>query len=109
MYVCTYVCVADCSASLTTDTFETGTLGYSQDTSDDFNWSRDNGGTPSGTTGPSVDHTLGTAAGEISAHSCGSGRACANEQHFISLYCIEMLHCLFALLCSSRLWLDKQR
>ncbi|KAJ8022862.1 MAM and LDL-receptor class A domain-containing protein 2 [Holothuria leucospilota] len=42
-------------------TFDYGTCGYSQMAEDDFDWSRRQGATPSSSTGPSVDHTTGTA------------------------------------------------
>eukprot|EP00057_Strongylocentrotus_purpuratus_P029544 XP_011684018.1 PREDICTED: deleted in malignant brain tumors 1 protein-like [Strongylocentrotus purpuratus] len=50
------------SASLECD-FEVDECGWEQDTSDDFDWTRHNGSTPSFSTGPDVDHTLGTALG----------------------------------------------
>ncbi|XP_066300036.1 MAM and LDL-receptor class A domain-containing protein 1-like [Branchiostoma lanceolatum] len=37
--------------------------GYTQDDSDDFDWTRLSGNTPTTNSGPSNDHTLGTAAG----------------------------------------------
>ncbi|MDF1754815.1 MAG: autotransporter-associated beta strand repeat-containing protein [Verrucomicrobiales bacterium] len=37
--------------------------GWVNDNTDDVDWVSDKGGTPSGDTGPSVDHTLGTASG----------------------------------------------
>lgn len=37
--------------------------GWTQDTNDDFNWSRDSGSTASYRTGPSFDHTYGTNKG----------------------------------------------
>ncbi|XP_019614634.1 PREDICTED: flocculation protein FLO11-like [Branchiostoma belcheri] len=41
--------------------FETSDhCGYTQDTTDDLNWTRHFGQTPTANTGPSVDHTLGT-------------------------------------------------
>lgn len=43
--------------------FESGMCNYTQDGTDNFDWSRRYGGTPSGNTGPDVDHTtsrLGT-------------------------------------------------
>ncbi|XP_033638977.1 MAM and LDL-receptor class A domain-containing protein 1-like [Asterias rubens] len=44
--------------------FEKGLCSWlNQDGTDDFDWSRTNGKTPSTTTGPSTDHTTGTAAG----------------------------------------------
>ncbi|XP_022097819.1 MAM and LDL-receptor class A domain-containing protein 1-like [Acanthaster planci] len=43
--------------------FEQGICTYSQATDDDFDWTRDYGGTPSQSTGPSFDHTKGDASG----------------------------------------------
>ncbi|XP_035690046.1 MAM and LDL-receptor class A domain-containing protein 1-like, partial [Branchiostoma floridae] len=44
--------------------FETSDLcGYTQDTTDDLDWTRNYGGSPTSSTGPSVDHTLGTSSG----------------------------------------------
>ena len=40
-----------------------GWLNVVNGSGDELDWSPDRGGTPSGGTGPSVDHTLGTAAG----------------------------------------------
>jgi len=40
-------------------TFEDGVCGFVQDSNDDFDWTRRIGGTPSGGTGPEVDHTTG--------------------------------------------------
>lgn len=37
--------------------------GYMQDKSDDFDWTRDNGGTTTQGTGPNADHTYGTKEG----------------------------------------------
>ena len=48
--------------------FESSSIcGFMQDHSggDKFDWLRDNQGTTSGGTGPSVDHTLGTRAGRF--------------------------------------------
>ncbi|XP_072179349.1 MAM and LDL-receptor class A domain-containing protein 1-like [Diadema setosum] len=39
--------------------FEYGVCGWEQETDDDFDWSRNNGSTPSFDTGPSGDHTTG--------------------------------------------------
>ncbi|KAL5006374.1 hypothetical protein ScPMuIL_015180 [Solemya velum] len=44
-------------------TFETGYCRWTQSTDDDFDWTRFQGPSPSDDTGPSVDHTLGTAQG----------------------------------------------
>ncbi|XP_019632083.1 PREDICTED: MAM and LDL-receptor class A domain-containing protein 2-like [Branchiostoma belcheri] len=43
--------------------FEVGVCGWTQATGDDFDWSRDNSGTPSANTGPATDHTVGTSQG----------------------------------------------
>ena len=46
--------------------FESATIcQYVQDTTDDFDWTRDFGGTTSTTTGPSVDHTYQTKTGNF--------------------------------------------
>ena len=37
--------------------FEHGMCHYTQDSDDDFDWTQRYGGTPSGNTGPEVDHT----------------------------------------------------
>ena len=44
--------------------FETDTCGWIQRRDDDFDWTRRRGPTPSVSTGPSVDHTLGTTTGK---------------------------------------------
>jgi len=63
--------------------FSTGTLssqnGWSTDGTSGPYWSVDNGGTPSSSTGPSIDHTLGTSSGkyvylETSSGSSGAER-----------------------------------
>ncbi len=41
--------------------FENGICSYTQAKDDTFDWTRDAGGTSSGGTGPSKDHTLGTS------------------------------------------------
>ncbi|XP_077978860.1 MAM and LDL-receptor class A domain-containing protein 1-like [Glandiceps talaboti] len=44
--------------------FEDNTLcGWTQSGNDDFDWTRDNAGTPTANTGPSVDHTYRTTSG----------------------------------------------
>lgn len=40
-----------------------GLCGWTQDTTDDFNWRRQSGSTSSYRTGPSFDHTYGTNKG----------------------------------------------
>lgn len=40
-----------------------GICGYTQDTTDQFNWTWKSGGTATQNTGPSNDHTYGTARG----------------------------------------------
>ena len=55
------------STGATSCNFEAPSIcGFTQDHSgrDQFNWTRDNAGTQSADTGPQVDHTLGTYAGE---------------------------------------------
>ncbi|XP_071956928.1 MAM and LDL-receptor class A domain-containing protein 1-like [Antedon mediterranea] len=43
--------------------FELDSCGWTQDKTDDFDWTRKKGTTGSANTGPSFDHTLGTTAG----------------------------------------------
>ncbi|XP_019631236.1 PREDICTED: receptor-type tyrosine-protein phosphatase alpha-like [Branchiostoma belcheri] len=43
--------------------FDSDLCQYTQDTTDDFDWTRDSGGTPTGKTGPTADHTTGTSSG----------------------------------------------
>lgn len=45
-------------------TFEKDKCGWTQDTSDVFDWSSRKGRTPSSSTGPTGDHTVGTLTGE---------------------------------------------
>ncbi|XP_078575821.1 uncharacterized protein LOC144861696 [Branchiostoma floridae x Branchiostoma japonicum] len=40
--------------------FDTDLCQYTQDTTDGFDWTRDSGGTGTGSTGPSTDHTTGS-------------------------------------------------
>ena len=47
-------------------TFETDTCGFIHDPTGRFNWTRHQGSTASSGTGPSSDHTKGTAAGQLS-------------------------------------------
>lgn len=44
--------------------FEKNQCGFTYDITGSFNWLLDKGGTSTSLTGPSFDHTLGTAAGE---------------------------------------------
>jgi len=52
---------------------------WTQSTADDCDWSRnaDNDGTPSGNTGPELDHTIGTIAGHFLFTEATSGEPCA--------------------------------
>ncbi len=43
---------------------------WTQSTDDDFNWKRDKAGTPSVNTGPTRDHTYGTALGMLIGICC---------------------------------------
>lgn len=45
--------------------FEQNMCQWTQDDTDDFNWKRQAGGTPSRGTGPGFDHTLGTSTGHF--------------------------------------------
>lgn len=54
-----------CKSGLLTFEDKVTEKGWRDVYNDHFDWLRDNGGTPSVSTGPSVDHTKGTAAGEL--------------------------------------------
>ena len=56
---------ADTCQSYTRCNFENDMCQWSQDTTDSFDWKRQAGGTPSGGTGPTYDHTLGTGSGHF--------------------------------------------
>ena len=45
--------------------FEHGLCAWEQDTTDEFDWTRNNGYTPSYSTGPLTDHTTGKTSGNI--------------------------------------------
>ena len=49
--------------SVTCDFENTAICGYTQDKTDNFQWLRKTGGTSTGSTGPSSDHTTGTNSG----------------------------------------------
>lgn len=44
--------------------FQVGYCSFKQDSSDDLDWKRAKGSTPTTGTGPTVDHTLGSSLGE---------------------------------------------
>ncbi len=60
-------CVNDCPGMVSSypysEDFEAGLGGWTNASGDVFDWTRDAGGTPSSNTGPSVDHTTGSASG----------------------------------------------
>ena len=45
--------------------FQKDMCGFIQDTSDNFNWTRNKGSTPTSGTGPILDHTLGSRLGIV--------------------------------------------
>ena len=45
--------------------FESGFGTYTQAVNDQFNWTRDSGGTSSFNTGPGVDHTTNSSTGKL--------------------------------------------
>ncbi|MBN1296592.1 hypothetical protein JXA80_07405 [bacterium] len=67
-------CVTTVSSFPYNETFETATFGaWLQATWDQMNWTLDQGGTSSAGTGPSVDHTTGTATGWYAYLETSSG------------------------------------
>lgn len=78
--------------------FEQDTCGWTNALSgDDFDWLRDNGGTPSSTTGPSVDHTIGTKAGYyMYIESSGGNRKVGEKAWLVSdILTSTMGNCLY--------------
>ena len=56
-------CVPRCTSTYPfSDDLENGTQNWTQDATDDFDWTLNSGGTPSGSTGPAGDHTTGTGS-----------------------------------------------
>ena len=56
-------CVPRCTSTYPfSDDLENGTQSWTQDATDDFDWTLNSGGTPSGSTGPAGDHTTGTGS-----------------------------------------------
>lgn len=47
--------------------FQKDFCSFIQDTTDNLNWTRNKGSTPTPGTGPQVDHTLGSRAGKCDA------------------------------------------
>ena len=68
--------------------FQTSMSGFTQSKSDNFDWTRDYGGTPSRNTGPSVDHTLGTSRGYY-MYIETSGRTAGQKAQLLSPLYIE--------------------
>ncbi|CAH1242850.1 MDGA1 [Branchiostoma lanceolatum] len=64
--------------------FETDRCQYTQDTADDFDWTRDSGGTPSLFTGPSDDHTTGNSSGYYMYIETSSPRRQGHKARLIS-------------------------
>ena len=73
--------------------FDKSTCGFVQDKTDDFNWTRINGSTPSTNTGPSNDHT-GNLLGSRPVYMgmifylckyCSNNRPCSNIVTFRQL------------------------
>ena len=71
------------------DDFEVGFGNWTNITGDQFDWTRDSGGTPSSGTGPSVDHTLGTAAGYYLFIETSSPRV-AGDTAILESPCIDL-------------------
>lgn len=61
---------SSCGSYLARCNFEQDLCTWKQQTDDEFNWTRRKGQTPSVSTGPARDHTLGTLAGRIFNSSC---------------------------------------
>ncbi|MCA9459112.1 MAG: hypothetical protein KC550_01030 [Nanoarchaeota archaeon] len=66
------------------ENFETGLGTWINTAGDQQDWTRDNGGTPSAGTGPSVDHTLGTGAGWYVYYETSNPVANGDQAYFES-------------------------
>ncbi|XP_071486324.1 MAM and LDL-receptor class A domain-containing protein 1-like [Diadema antillarum] len=64
--------------------FELDLCSWMQDTSDEFDWTRDYGGTSSSNTGPSVDHSTGTAEGFYAYIEVSSPRVQGDRARLLS-------------------------
>ena len=63
-----------CSNYLARCNFEKDMCSWKQQSDDEFDWTRRKGPTPSVSTGPARDHTLGTTAGKSLNQSCALKR-----------------------------------
>jgi len=73
-----FACVADGSCSLTGN--------WSNASGDDIDWSVDEGGTPSGNTGPLVDNTVGDATGN---YLFTEGSGCNSKEAILLSPCLD--------------------
>ena len=73
------------------DDFETGFGSWSNVGGDNIDWTRDSGGTPSSGTGPTVDHTTGTASGfYLYTESSTNGTGYPNMTALLESPCIDL-------------------
>ena len=75
--------------------------GYTQDKTDNFDWTRAFNGTRSYGTGPSVDHTYGTKAGVLTFSFCHAlpqkSEDYQNIQYMFSCYIVRNIQNVFQL------------
>ena len=62
---CLLLLILTSMPSLIVCDFQKDMCGFIQDTSDNFNWTRNKGSTPTSGTGPILDHTLGSRLGIV--------------------------------------------
>ena len=73
------------------DDFETGFGSWANVAGDDIDWTSDSGGTPSNGTGPTVDHTTGSASGfYLYTEASGDGTAYPNMTALLEGPCIDL-------------------
>jgi len=74
------------------DDFEVDLGSWGNVGGDDIDWTRDSGGTPSSGTGPTVDHTTGTASGfYLYTESSTNGTGFPNKTALLESPCIDLI------------------
>ena len=83
--------LTNCSSTAGASCVLPTSVGWYNDTNDDIDWTVDNGGTPSGSTGPSVDFTAGNSTGKyLYTESSTSGTGFPGKQAVLYSPCINL-------------------
>lgn len=83
-------CVTTNDCEATTCTLNNGFVNTTNGDGDDIDWRTDAGGTPSTGTGPSVDHSPGTAGGNYLYTEASGAPVCANKTAMMISPCIDL-------------------